>query len=86
MIGLLSNGTISETAQELRERVGRLKELIRSMKHSRGAKKVAVVSHHYTTQCLLAPGFDGQGNVVGIGEIVNGKPYFRRLGEVLEVQ
>lgn len=47
---------------------------------------MAVISHHYTTQCLLSPGFDEDGNVVGIGEIINGKPYFRKLEDVLKVR
>jgi hypothetical protein len=67
VIELLSNEIIAENAQELRDRVNRLKDMMQKVKNEKGARKIAVVSHHYTTQCLLSEGFDENGKVVGIG-------------------
>jgi hypothetical protein len=60
--------------------------MIQKVKDERGAKKIAVISHHYTTQCLLSPGFDENGKVVGIGWIENGRPYFREFENVYKVR
>lgn len=55
---MLSQGVLQETAKELRDRVWKIKELVQKYKKLYNVKKIAVVSHHYTTQCLLTPGFN----------------------------
>lgn len=69
-----------ESAQELRERIWKVKQLL--VEYKKKYKKIAIVSHFHVVIALIADGYNEEGEVINPPLIRNATPIYAKIEEL----